>query len=131
MTSLRIGTTVPNRGCGQCTVCCRIPEISDPELTKPAGEPCINLSKHIGCSIYESRPATCKTWLCLWRELSWLTDECRPDRLGIFFNLESTEDDPDDLSQTYIVGRTTGNEGAYNSPLARKVFDAMLEYTSL
>lgn len=78
---------VPNRECGECTVCCRVLMIDDPELQKPPGVMCANCKAGAGCQIYESRPAPCRGFFCGWRVMPELGDELRPDRSGIMVRL--------------------------------------------
>jgi hypothetical protein len=73
-----------NRRCGECTACCTFMRVD--ELRKPAKTPCPNCTG-AGCSIYDSRPLTCRGWSCEW----WLgnlglTDTQRPDKLGLMFS---------------------------------------------
>lgn len=74
---------VPQRECGECTVCCIEPTIEDPELVKLPGVKCQHLAKAGGCTIYKSRPETCKKWFCMWRFLPTLDDGWRPDLKGV------------------------------------------------
>ena len=76
------GGPVPGRECGACNVCCVVFEIQDPIAAKPAGVPCRHLTK-AGCGIYESRPGTCRAWLCGWRLIPGLPENWRPDLSGI------------------------------------------------
>lgn len=88
MSSLPILQVSKNR-CGECRACCVVLPIAEPELVKPAGEPC----KHLcgtGCQLYNSPqfPALCKEYLCLWRHDDWLNKrpDYRPDKLGVIFH---------------------------------------------
>lgn len=74
---------VPNRECGPCRACCEAPLIDDPQLTKLPGVLCPNYRHGLGCSIYETRPSTCRAWYCGWRRLENLGEEWRPDRSKI------------------------------------------------
>ncbi|WP_159571240.1 YkgJ family cysteine cluster protein [Limnobacter sp. 130] len=71
---------VPGRECGSCNACCVALRIDEPMLKKHADQPCEHLSPDKGCSIYDSRPNTCRSWYCGWRQIEHLTDEWRPDR---------------------------------------------------
>jgi hypothetical protein len=66
------------RDCGDCAACCVELAIDDPELQKPDEVPCPHLAAH-GCTVYERRPHTCRTWYCGWRLIA-LGDDMRPDR---------------------------------------------------
>ncbi len=54
--------TVPGRSCGQCTLCCRLPEIE--EFSKPANDWCGHCAPDRGCRIYDSRPRLCRDFFC-------------------------------------------------------------------
>jgi Fe-S-cluster containining protein len=66
------------RTCSQCTLCCvalRIDSLpgftttfhTGEDIGKAQGEPCRFLAKEgTGCTIYESRPAVCRNFLCDW-----------------------------------------------------------------
>ena len=71
------------RYCGGCRLCCTIQEVS--EIKKPEGITCSHCSIEDGCTIYETRPESCKEFHCLW-QLGLIQDkrnELRPDKLGI------------------------------------------------
>lgn len=78
---------VPNRGCGTCNVCCSLPAIIDPQLTKMPGILCSHWAG--GCSIYERRPKTCVGHHCGWRHLGHLDESWRPDVSKIYIELKS------------------------------------------
>ena len=52
------------RACGDCTLCCKVMAIE--ELAKPAGQWCRHCKPGRGCLIYDSRPAECSAFDCLW-----------------------------------------------------------------
>ena len=79
------------RECGGCTVCCRIPKIT--ELKKPAGLLCQHCNENVGCGIYETRPSVCREFHCGWKELLYLGDEWRPDKSGILICLVGEGED--------------------------------------
>jgi hypothetical protein len=70
------------RQCGDCRVCCILPPINEPELVKACGTPCSNLCA-AGCSIQETKPAACRTFLCAWRLIPEIDESWRPDRIGM------------------------------------------------
>lgn len=84
------GPTVGGRTCGACSACCTHLGIDTPEFTKPQGMPCQHLGSR-GCSIYERRPTTCRTWHCLWRHIPNLPVAARPDLCGAILSIR--EDD--------------------------------------
>jgi hypothetical protein len=60
--------------CGNCTQCCKVMEIV--ELEKPNGIWCDHCKVGKGCSIYNDRPESCRSFSC-----QWLLDESMPHRL--------------------------------------------------
>ncbi len=82
---------VASRVCGDCIVCCKVPSIDDPLLTKPAGELCRNCSG-AGCTIYTARPQTCRDFHCQWRYLDLLDENWRPDRSGVLISTKTLDD---------------------------------------
>jgi len=74
---------VPDRECGECTICCKVLMIDDPQLQKLPGVMCPNCKAGAGCQIYETRPTPCRGFFCGWRLMPELGDELRPARSGI------------------------------------------------
>lgn len=74
--------------CGECSACCVVLPIAEPEFVKPAGEPCKHLCGS-GCELYEGPqwPRLCKVYFCGWRLDDWLNQRpnYRPDKLGVIF----------------------------------------------
>lgn len=50
--------------CGNCTYCCNAMKVR--ELDKPANTWCTHCRKGSGCTIYETRPESCRVYECLW-----------------------------------------------------------------
>lgn len=72
--------------CGGCTKCCEIVPVR--ELDKAGWEDCRHRRTVLhaagpGCGIYQSRPASCRNWSCVWLTSKSWGPELRPDRLGI------------------------------------------------
>ncbi len=69
----------PGRACTDigCALCCKLPyiEFAD-EPEKPAGTWCAHCKHPPTCDIYESRPAVCRNFYCV-----WLGDENWPKHL--------------------------------------------------
>ena len=63
------------------------------ELHKPVNVPCAYVCEG-GCSIYQTRPQTCRNWSCDWKNGLIPDEELRPDRLGIIFDLRLEGADP-------------------------------------
>ncbi len=53
----------PTRHCGDCALCCHLGEIVD---FKPYNQWCQHCSTQRRCDIYESRPALCRQFYCLY-----------------------------------------------------------------
>jgi hypothetical protein len=79
------------RECGPCTACCTMLGVT--ELHKPVNVPCDYVCGG-GCSIYLTRPPTCRNWSCDWKNGLIPDEELRPDRLGIIFDLRLEGADP-------------------------------------
>lgn len=77
----------PGRECGDCTACCAALVV--PELAKGMWQPCKHCAA--GCTIYETRPASCKTYECLWRAGIFGKDiQQRPDKLGVLLEFQQS-----------------------------------------
>ena len=75
-----------SRSCGTCSLCCTVLRVD--ELDKRAGDDCLHQRGENGCGIYESRPAICRSYQCLWRQ-GGLEDDERPDATGGIVDLET------------------------------------------
>lgn len=91
-TEARLNSLLPDRTCGCCNVCCVVPKIDEPALQKLPGCRCANALPSGACAIYETRPDTCRSFLCGWRLLSWVDERLRPDQSGVFIRLTKDED---------------------------------------
>ena len=78
---------VSGRTCGSCNVCCVALTIDDPALQKLQGYRCRHTLPDKSCSIYETRPDTCRTFFCGWRRLKWVRETLRPDISGVLVRL--------------------------------------------
>lgn len=100
------------RPCDGCTACCYVLGIE--ELKKPPNALCPNMQA-AGCGIYETRPASCSGFNCLWR-LKQMSEKDRPDVLGVVFSptkgpteftgeveVQAFEVEPDALSRPEVV----------------------------
>ena len=67
---------VAGRSCGSCTLCCKIMGIR--ELDKPRLTWCSHCDKKRGCTIYETRPETCREFYCAWMTTGELGDHWKP-----------------------------------------------------
>lgn len=88
------------RSCGSCTLCCTVQGVKEGMPGTPSGEklpnvPCPHAKIHApscgGCAIYESRPAECSGYSCMWlKGLGGTAD--RPDKVGVLFEVHDQED---------------------------------------
>mgnify|MGYP001551736834 CR=1 FL=1 len=80
---------VPGRSCGDCTVCCTVMAIDKPDIQKAAGVACKFCTG--GCTIYDARTSLCRDYHCGWRQLPILDESWRPDRSGVFVEVEEID----------------------------------------
>ena len=68
--------------CDGCSACCKIMKVA--ELAKQANTWCQHCQIGVGCSIYETRPESCRVYECLWLRTQSLekpmAPELRPDK---------------------------------------------------
>jgi Fe-S-cluster containining protein len=74
------------RSCGNCTACCYLPEIAEPELKKEKFTACKHCKDNKGCKIYENRPVACRDFSCMWK-MNFTHESKRPDKSGIMIDL--------------------------------------------
>ena len=77
-----------DKSCGECGMCCKLLAIA--EIQKPADHWCRSFKRGCGCGVYDSRPAACRGFECLWLQSEKLDDRWRPDRARFVMY---TEDD--------------------------------------
>lgn len=53
---------VSGRGCGHCTLCCKLLEVK--ETASPRGEWCRHCEVGVGCKVYAERPSECRDFNC-------------------------------------------------------------------
>ena len=53
---------VSGRGCGHCTLCCKLLEIK--QVASPRGEWCRHCDVGVGCRVYAERPSECREFNC-------------------------------------------------------------------
>ena len=79
MTSIELATEAPSpRTCGDCGLCCKLLAVE--EIGKAAHQWCQHFAPGQGCTIYETRPAACATFQCLWLKQTELGGEWQPRR---------------------------------------------------
>ena len=57
---------VPGRECGSCMLCCKLLGIR--EINKPEYQWCTHCKAGRGCTIYDSRPKSCRDFYCGYRQ---------------------------------------------------------------
>lgn len=78
------------RSCGGCNACCKVLRIDDPQLQKPAGTLCQHWKQGAKCTLYTSRPQTCRDYSCPWLNGYGQPDE-RPDKVGALIGIPYPE----------------------------------------
>jgi len=68
----------PTRSCGDCSLCCKVYTI--PVLDKREGQWCRHCRPGHGCSIYETRPDYCRSFICEWMREPGFPDHWKPTR---------------------------------------------------
>ena len=74
------------RNCGNCNMCCKLPEINFKELKKKSFEWCKHCEIGVGCKIYDTRPKGCRKFYCFWQEGF---SELKPNKVGFFIFAET------------------------------------------
>ena len=72
------GPSPPAKSCGTCTLCCKLLGIT--EIEKPAWEWCSHCAPGRGCTIYETRPPSCREFECQWLCEPELPESLKPER---------------------------------------------------
>ena len=84
MAIIETGKQRTKRECGSCSLCCKILPVEHvPEISKPVGEWCKHCRPGEGCGIYQSRPAICSAFACMWLMDPSLADYWQPSRSKI------------------------------------------------
>ena len=121
---------VPRRECGECTACCKIPNIDAPSLRKLAGVMCPNCTG-TQCGIYETRPEPCRTFFCLWRTVGTMPDELRPDRIGVMFAIEQVTPRQNPFDKQFVIARAINSLADFDSPGARAAIQTFITHGDL
>lgn len=77
---------VPGRDCADCTLCCTI--LGVPALSKPPGLACHHVKTHVGCQIYDRRPAECAAFHCGYLSEPNLAAHWRPKHSRIVLQIK-------------------------------------------
>jgi hypothetical protein len=92
------------RSCGDCSLCCKVLDITEPELKKPAGEWCKHCTTGVGCSIYKERPQVCRGFGCEWLVDDLNLDEAwKPSRSKIVVHKTAVRNVGTALSESFEI----------------------------
>ena len=69
---------VAGRACGTCTLCCKVAAVE--EFDKPNGVWCSHCVSGKRCTIYDTRPPSCRDFYCQWMVEPRLGAEWKPER---------------------------------------------------
>ena len=69
---------VAGRECGTCTLCCKVAAVE--EVDKPNGVWCSHCVPGKRCTVYDQRPASCRSFYCQWMVEKGLGPEWKPER---------------------------------------------------
>src|SRR6266536_411497 len=72
------------RECGNCTLCCKLLGVK--ELSKPQGQWCEHCAVGVGCKVYDTRPAECRHFTCMWLA-GMIAEELTPDKVRRVFTV--------------------------------------------
>lgn len=122
--TMLLGSLVPDRACGDCTVCCTVLTVNSPDFAKPAGVPCRHLTTQ-GCGIHPVRPTICRTWFCAWRRVAELPDAARPDRSGLLVSMNFVDRPANLFEGVSILVRLLPGSDAIRSGLAARLLDTL------
>jgi len=104
---------VPGRNCGKCNACCKYYDVA--ELKKPAGQLCQHWKKSSGCTIYETRPAACRDFYCVWLQNASLDDNWRPDISGFILREIRTGIPSHFVNRVGVVFELSGPRSSINT----------------
>jgi hypothetical protein len=121
-----LGSVLPDRRCGDCTICCTILTVDTPDFKKPADTHCTHLAD-LGCSIHAVRPHICRTWFCGWRRMKQLPDEARPDRTGILVSLDFVREPRNCFEGVSIMVRLLHGSEAIENGVAGAILDSVCD----
>lgn len=74
---LQVLDTSNTRSCGECNLCCTVQGVE--EIQKPINVRCSNLNVLGRCGCYATRPQSCRSYMCLWRQ-GFMPDVLKPSR---------------------------------------------------
>ena len=109
--------------CTGCTACCRIMGVR--ELDKAPNVACRHCIAGVGCREYDARPASCRTFRCVWLQTqdtaAPLAPALRPDRSRVVMSTA-------DAGETIVLNvapdrREAWRQGAMGERVARMLRD--------
>jgi hypothetical protein len=113
--ALQVAQEESGRQCGECTACCMVLGVA--QVPTPFYTPCQHQSATC-CQIYEKRPGACREFYCEWL-VGALTEEDRPDRLGlVFVSTRAEERGKEDT----VVAAYEVHPGASDTERSRAIF---------
>ena len=121
-----LGPAIAARACGDCVACCKVLNIDEPDMVKPADQMCMHCTGR-GCSVYDSRPQVCRTWDCVWRRIETMPPETRPDRLGVLYTLDRQAEPQTPFDRLYFVARAVDAPDRLNSGPARDAVAMLMQ----
>ena len=75
------------KSCGPCGLCCKVFAVE--ELAKPMSVRCVHLSAGAGCGIYPGRPASCRSFECVWLMDPEMPHRFRPDQTQVVLDQDA------------------------------------------
>lgn len=69
--------------CDGCTLCCKLLDVK--WLDSPAGQYCKECNVNHGCRVYNTRPAECSKFDCMYTQMQKSRIEVRPDQCHLIF----------------------------------------------
>lgn len=79
---------LPGRGCGGCTLCCKV--LSIEAMGKPAGTWCRECAAGSGCRIYDRRPGECRDYFCAYLTWAGVPEAWKPAKSKIVLDFDPT-----------------------------------------
>jgi hypothetical protein len=85
-TSLPSDDLVAGRSCDNCTMCCKLLAVD--VIAKPRAAWCPHCDQKRGCTIYETRPDSCRGFYCGYLRLPQLDERWKPAKAKFLVNYE-------------------------------------------
>lgn len=118
------------RGCGSCTLCCKlVPVVS---IEKPRDTWCPHCDKKRGCKIYDDRPTECRLWSCLWTVDGDMREGAQPHKIHCVFDVMIDHVDCDgEHLPVFQLWVDPAYPGAFRDPVVRREIDRLYQQTSI